>query len=53
MNTFGRRRALISATGLAMGGIATARLLPEEVLLRDRRPRRSRVAIITAEKYSA
>ena len=52
MSTFGRRRALISATGLALGGITTARLLPEEVLLRDRRPPRSRVAVITAEKYS-
>ena len=38
--------------GLAVGGMATARLLPEEMLLRDRRPRRSRVAIISAQEYS-
>jgi hypothetical protein len=42
-----RRRALISTVGLAVGGIATARLLPEEILLRDRRagpiPSRDRV----------
>ena len=47
-----RRRLVISAAGLAVGGMATARLLPEEMLLRDRRPRRSRVAIISAEEYS-
>ena len=43
-----RRRALVSTAGLAVGGIATARLLPEEMLLRDRRPARSRVAILSA-----
>ena len=43
-----RRRLIISAAGVAVGGMATARLLPEEMLLRDRRPRRSRVAIIAA-----
>ena len=47
-----RRRLIISAVGLTIGGAATARLLPEEMLLRDRRPRRSRVAIISAEQYS-
>jgi uncharacterized protein (DUF362 family) len=47
-----RRRALISATGLVAGGMTTARLLPEEMLLRDRRPARSRVAIISAVMYS-
>ena len=47
-----RRRLVISAAGLAIGGIATTRLLPEEMLLRDRRPRRSRVAIISADEYS-
>jgi uncharacterized protein (DUF362 family) len=47
-----RRRLVISAAGLAVGGITTARLLPEEMLLRDRRPRRSQVAIISAEEYS-
>src|SRR5205807_9150678 len=47
-----RRRLMITAAGVAAGGMATARLLPEEMLLRDRRPRRSRVAIISAEGYS-
>ena len=47
-----RRRLIISAAGVAAGGMATARLLPEEMLLRDRRPRRSRVAIIAAQEYS-
>jgi hypothetical protein len=32
--------------------MATSRLLPEEMLLRDRRPARSRVAIISAVGYS-
>ena len=48
MIQFDRRRALISTAGLAVGGMATARLLPEEMLLRDRRPARSRVAILSA-----
>ena len=52
MIQYDRRRALISAAGLGVGGVAAARLLPEEMLLRDRRPRRSRVAVISAEKYS-
>jgi uncharacterized protein (DUF362 family) len=47
-----RRRLVISAAGLAIGGPATARLLPEEMLLRDRRPARSRVAILSAKHYS-
>ena len=47
-----RRRLVISAAGLAIGGAAAARLLPEEMLLRDRRPVRSRVAILSAEHYS-
>ena len=47
-----RRRLIISAAGVAAGGMATGRLLPEEMLLRDRRPRRSRVAIIAAQEYS-
>src|ERR1700687_278826 len=46
-----RRRLIISAAGVAAGGMATARLLPDEMLLRDRRPRRSRVAIFSAEQY--
>jgi uncharacterized protein (DUF362 family) len=52
MTEFDRRRALISAAGLAAGGMATARLLPEEMLLRNRRPVRSRVAILSAIEYS-
>jgi hypothetical protein len=52
MNAFDRRRAVIGATGIALGAIATARLLPEDMLLRDRRPPRSRVAIISALQYS-
>ena len=52
MIEFDRRRAMISAAGLAVGGIATARLLPEEMLLRDRRPARSRVAILSEAGYS-
>src|SRR5713226_7296043 len=51
MNLY-RRRLVISAAGLAVGGMTTARLLPEEMLLRDRRPRRSQVAIISVEEYS-
>jgi uncharacterized protein (DUF362 family) len=47
-----RRRLVISAAGLAIGGVATARLLPEEMLLRDQRPSRSRVSILSAEHYS-
>src|ERR1051325_11686366 len=46
------RRLIIRAAGVAAGGMATARLLPEEMLLRDRRPRRSRVAIISTQEYS-
>ena len=52
MIEFDRRRAMISAAGLAVGGMATARLLPEEMLLRDRRPARSRVAILSEAGYS-
>ncbi len=47
-----RRRLVISTAGLAVAGMTTARLLPEEMLLRDRRPRRSQVAIISVEEYS-
>jgi hypothetical protein len=51
MIQYDRRRALISTAGLAVGGMAVSRLLPEEILLRDRRPSRSRVAIISAVGY--
>src|SRR6266853_3979730 len=47
-----RRRLVISAAGLAIGGMATARLLPEEMLPRDRRPARSQVAVLSVEHYS-
>ena len=49
---FDRRRALVSAAGIAVGGMATARLLPEEMLLRDRRPSRSRVALLSVVEYA-
>ena len=52
MIEFDRRRAMIGSAGLAVGGMATARLLPEEMLLRDRRPARSRVAILSEASYS-
>src|SRR5215831_15561540 len=52
MIEFDRRRAMIGAASLAVGGMATARLLPEEMLLRDRRPARSRVAILSEADYS-
>ena len=50
--TLDRRRAVLSGAGLTIGGLATVRLLPEEMLLQDRRPQRSRVAIIPAREYS-
>src|SRR5258708_38680142 len=50
--TLDRRRLVISAAGLAVGGMASVRLLPEEMLLRDRRAPRSRVAVLSAEQYS-
>ncbi len=53
MRKLDRRQAALGAAGLVAGGFVTARLLPEETLLRDRRPRRSRVAIISANNYSA
>ena len=52
MSDLDRRRAIVGGAGIALGGMATARLLPEEFLLRDRRPAKSRVAIITALQYS-
>lgn len=47
-----RRRALVSTAGLAIGGLAMAQFLPEEIIVHDRRLARSRVAIISAEVYS-
>ena len=52
MSHVDRRRAVVGGAGIALGGIATARLLPEETLLRDRRSPRSRVAILSALQYS-
>ena len=52
MSGVDRRQALVGGMGIALGGIAAARLLPEEMLLRDRRPSRSRVAILSALEYS-
>ncbi len=47
-----RRELALGAAGVVGGGFATIKLLPEEMLLRDRRPRRSRVAIVPAAEYS-
>jgi uncharacterized protein (DUF362 family) len=47
-----RRELALGAAGVVGAGFATIKLLPEEMLLRDRRPRRSRVAIIPAAEYS-
>jgi len=52
MSEVDRRRALVGAAGLALGGIATTQLLPEEMWVRDRRPPQSRVAILSALAYS-
>lgn len=52
MSRLNRRELALSATGVVAGGFATIKLLPEEMLLRDRRPQRSRVAIIAAAEYS-
>ena len=52
MPNLDRRRALVSTAGLAIGGLAMAQFLPEEILVHDRRPARSRVAIISAAHYS-
>ena len=50
--TLDRRRLVVSAAGIAVGGMASVRLLPEEMLLRDRRAPRSRVAVLSVEQYS-
>src|ERR1035437_8598798 len=50
--TLDRRRLVISAAGIAVGGMASVRLLPEEMLLRDRRPPRSPGAVLSVERYS-
>jgi uncharacterized protein (DUF362 family) len=52
VNRLSRRDLGLGAAGVLMGGFATIKLLPEEMLLRDRRPQRSRVAVIPAEEYS-
>ena len=52
MSDIDRRRAIGGGAGIALGGMVAAKLLPEELLLRSRRPSRSRVAIITALRYS-
>jgi uncharacterized protein (DUF362 family) len=51
MRKLHRRQLALSAAGALAGGFVTTRLLPEEMLLRDRRPRRSHVAVATADKY--
>ncbi len=52
MSRLNRRELALGAAGVVSGGFATIKLLPEEMLLQDRRPQRSRVAIITAHEYS-
>jgi uncharacterized protein (DUF362 family) len=52
MSDVDRRRAILGGAGIALGGMAAAKLLPEELLLRDRRPATSQVGIITARQYS-
>jgi uncharacterized protein (DUF362 family) len=52
MSKLPRRQLALGAAGVLAGGFVTTRLLPEEMLLRDRRPRQSRVAVLSAEKYS-
>jgi uncharacterized protein (DUF362 family) len=52
MRRIDRRQAVVGAAGIALGAAATAKLLPEEMLLHDRRPARSRVAILSAQQYS-
>jgi uncharacterized protein (DUF362 family) len=52
MSDVDRRRAIVGGAGIALGGLAAAKFLPEELLLRDQRPAKSHVAIITALQYS-
>ncbi len=52
MSDVDRRRAIFGGAGIALGGMAATKLLPEELLLHDRRPAKSRVAIITILQYS-
>lgn len=52
MKELDRRRLTLGAAGIVASGFATTKLLPEEMLLADRRPCRSRVAIISADSYS-
>ena len=52
MSGVDRRRAIVGGTAIALGGMTTARFLPEELLLGDRRTARSRVAIITSFQYA-
>ena len=48
-----RRRfaVTIAASGIGLG-LAAAEMVPRHALMRDRRPARSRVAILTADRYS-
>jgi uncharacterized protein (DUF362 family) len=52
MTGLDRRGALVGAAGITLGGIATARFGPEEMLLHDRRAARSHVAVLSATEYS-
>lgn len=52
MNRQMQRRLVVSGAGLALGGFISSRLLPEELRLRDRRPQRSRVSVLSASIYT-
>jgi uncharacterized protein (DUF362 family) len=48
-----RRRFVVTAAASGVGlGLAAAELVPQHALMRDRRPARSRVAVLTADRYS-
>ena len=52
MNSQMQRRLVVSGAGLALGGFVSSRFLPEELRLRDRRPNRSRVSVLSADTYT-
>ncbi len=52
MNRQMQRRLVVSSAGLAIGGFVSSRFLPEELRLRDRRPNRSRVSVLSAGTYT-
>jgi hypothetical protein len=52
MNRQMQRRLVVGGAGLALGGFISSRFLPEELRLRDRRPERSRVSVLSASMYT-